>query len=375
MVQTTTKFRFPFDDKRMLFDEKYPEELHAVFPREEFVATIRKLNYDLNQVIQDTSQDLKKWTTGTAIATCLLVGIFAVPVVWYKASKNQKAMEQFWTKVREYLTELNRRDLIRRGLEWKVVEEKSKIKGHDCVNKVYCMRIDLLWRTGIVKSKKALEREAAKRRGPYGTVGEETTTASMPGASASESTALATPTGYEPPTLTTEPTPTEEGAAISAGAVPMTEEAQAPSPIEEVTSPIEETEQPIPVSEEVPPALLEESPVEPNPEEPAEFPTEEATVPTESPIEAAPEAPTEGATTLIESPIEPTASPVEAAPEAPTEGETTFVESPIGAAPEAPTEEVAAPSEAVPEVPAEGVEPAQPKTTLFELSDEEEEGT
>ena len=163
MVQTTTKFRFRFDDKQMVFEESYPEELSAVFPIEEFNAIIRKLNYDLNLPIQQSSSTLKRWTAGTGIACCFIVGIFAIPVLWYKASVNEREMNEYWTRVREYLTEINRRSLIRRGLEWKVVEDKAKIKGHDCVNKVYCYRLDLLWRQGIVKSKKALEREARRR--------------------------------------------------------------------------------------------------------------------------------------------------------------------------------------------------------------------
>lgn len=163
MVQTTTKFRFHFDDKQMLFEETYPQELSAIFPIEEFNAIIRKLNYELNLPIQQTSSSLRKWTTGTGIACCFVVGIFVVPVVWYKASRNEREMQEYWTRLREYLTEINRRGLIRRGLEWKVVEDRAKIKGHDCVNKVYCMRLDLLWRQGIVKSKKVLEREARLR--------------------------------------------------------------------------------------------------------------------------------------------------------------------------------------------------------------------
>ena len=309
MVQTTTKFRFPFDDKKMLFEETYPEELHAVFPREEFVATLRKLNYDLNQTIQGTSQDLKKWTTGTAIAICFLLGIFAVPVVWRKASKNQKEMEIFWTKVREYLTELNRRDLIRRGIEWKVVEDQSKIKGHDTVNKVYCMRIDLLWRTGMVKSKKALEREARLR----GAHGEESTSITAGPSVSSEAAFLATPSGFEPPSAATAES-AEEAPVLG---VPITEEEgvqppeEAPpqSPIEEVTGPIGEGEEELPETEEGPPVVLPEEPV----------------------AEPATEAP-EGA--LAETPAEPTA-------EATAEAE------PTG--------------------------PAQPETTLFDLTDEEKE--
>jgi hypothetical protein len=169
----------------MLFDATYPPALAPVLPLEEWEGLMRHLNTDLNQHIQRSLTNLHSWTTGLLASSTLLVGIFIVPVVWVKTSRHVRAMKAFWEEVREYFGEVNKKTFIRRGLEWKVVEERKKQAKRDCYNPVYLMRVELVWRQNVVKSKKEMARLMAAGSGASGgsntstgTTGTITTTSS-----------------------------------------------------------------------------------------------------------------------------------------------------------------------------------------------------
>lgn len=163
-ARQTMRFKVRFDSVGMTFDEHYPEELAPVLPPEEWEGVLRHLNTDLNQVVQQSMADLHAWTTGMYISCVFVVGVFVIPVVWVKKSRHQHAMEQFWKEVREFFTEINRKTFIRRGLEWKIVEDRRRMKKRDCYNPVYLYRVEVVWRKNVAKSRRELAREAAVAR-------------------------------------------------------------------------------------------------------------------------------------------------------------------------------------------------------------------
>ena len=112
---------------------------------------MRHLNTDLNQHIQESATDLTAWTSGMLASGALVVGVFVVPVVWWKKHKHDGNMRRFWEQVRLHFTEINKKTFIRRGLEWKVVEERRKMDKRDCYNPVYLWRVGLLWLQNVVK--------------------------------------------------------------------------------------------------------------------------------------------------------------------------------------------------------------------------------
>jgi hypothetical protein len=175
-ARQTVRWKIKFDSIKMLFDTTYPENFRPVLPEEEWEGIIRHLNTDLNQSIQSSMADLHAWTTGMLISCAAVVGVVIIPVVWVKTSRHQRAMEVFWKHVKEFFTEINRKTFIRRGLEWKVVEDKRTMRKRDCYNPVYLYRAELVWRKGVTKSK----RELARERGiaSYGSISKTGTSAS-----------------------------------------------------------------------------------------------------------------------------------------------------------------------------------------------------
>lgn len=161
----TLKFKIRFDSHQMLFDDTFPPELQPVMPREEWEGLMRHLNTDLNQEVQESITDLHSWTTGMLSSSAVVVGVFVVPVVWWKKHKHLHHMEEFWKQVKQYFSDINKKTFIRRGLEWKVVEERRKQSKRDCYNPVYLMRAELLWRQNVVKSKKEMARIAGATAG------------------------------------------------------------------------------------------------------------------------------------------------------------------------------------------------------------------
>lgn len=159
--KSTTKYKIRFDSVNMLFDPNYPADLSTVLPPEEYESILRKLNTDLNQAIVATYARLHSSTTAMLASSVVTLGIFLTPWVWVRTVKHQHAMEAFWSAVRDFLADANKKSFLRRGLEWKCVEDRARTRGRDCYNAVYCYRIELLWRKNVVKSKKALAREAA----------------------------------------------------------------------------------------------------------------------------------------------------------------------------------------------------------------------
>lgn len=161
----TFKFKVRFDSQKMLFDTRYPEELTPVLPREEWDGILRHLNTDLNQSVQSSISNLHSWTTGMLASCALIVGVFIVPVVWVKTAKHERLMQTFWQDVRDFFTEINRRTFIRRGLEWKIVEDRRRMRRRDCYNQMYLYRVELMWRKNVAKSKKELARLGASLGG------------------------------------------------------------------------------------------------------------------------------------------------------------------------------------------------------------------
>lgn len=147
MPAAAKRYKIKFEETRLQFSERYPEALSDVLPLAEFDGIIRKINGDMTQEIRTQQKKVHKWSA-ICIGLCILVaGVCLTPVVFVQTRRQRKKTKAFWERLRTYLGEINRKTYLKRNLEWKLVEDKAKIRKRDVVNPLLAYRLEVVHRT------------------------------------------------------------------------------------------------------------------------------------------------------------------------------------------------------------------------------------
>lgn len=67
--------------------------------------------------------------------------------------RQKKELKRFWERLRNYLGEINRKTYLKRNLEWKLVEDRRKLKLRDVVNPLLAYRMEIIHRTAGPKKR------------------------------------------------------------------------------------------------------------------------------------------------------------------------------------------------------------------------------
>lgn len=138
------KYKLTFNAQELMFDDTYIEELsESVYP-EEFDAVLRTINTEHAMKIQKCNRSIKKWMKIVGISSIFIIGILLSPILLTKVSNQKKNMEAFWEKVKDYLYHVNKKTYLKRGVEWRLEQDKRQIKGRDAVNPLAAYRLVII---------------------------------------------------------------------------------------------------------------------------------------------------------------------------------------------------------------------------------------
>lgn len=141
------KYKLAFNIQELTFEDTYPEELGTSVCPEEFDAVLRTINSELALKIQKCNRSIKKWMKIVGITSLFIIGIFLSPILLTKVSRQKKYLEEFWEKVKDYLYHVNKKTYLKRGVEWRLEQDKQQIKGRDAVNPLATYRIVIICET------------------------------------------------------------------------------------------------------------------------------------------------------------------------------------------------------------------------------------
>lgn len=159
MPVVAKRYKVKFEEGNLRFSEAYPNALEGVLPLAEFDSVVRKVNEDMTVDIRETNQNVRKWAIATISLCIVVVGLFMTPVLFVKTRRQKQQLKEFWERLRMYLGEINRKTYMKRNLEWKLVEDKRKLKGRDVVNPMFAYRIEIIHRIPKTKTTKPAESE------------------------------------------------------------------------------------------------------------------------------------------------------------------------------------------------------------------------
>jgi len=159
-VQAPPKvFRIHFVEKPLAFSDRYPPGLAEFLSVAEFDAVLRRINVEMAEPIRERAHKVRILVC-TCLALCaIVVGVFGAPVMLIKTNRQRRELKRFWIDVREYLTDQNRRVFSRRNIEWKLVEEKHRLKGRDVINPMLAYRIEIIVKSGSTPGRIAPSRQ------------------------------------------------------------------------------------------------------------------------------------------------------------------------------------------------------------------------
>lgn len=148
MPHLAKRYKIRFDEQALEFEETFPQALQDILNVEEFLGILHKVNSELNQEAVEISRNVRKWAWVTGIGSLFVVGLVLVPVLYSKTNRQRKTLDAFWQRVRDFLLDANRRTFQKRRLEWKLVEDRRKLRGRDVANPQLAYRIDIIHKLG-----------------------------------------------------------------------------------------------------------------------------------------------------------------------------------------------------------------------------------
>lgn len=146
MPVVAKRYKIRFEENALQFSETYPEALEGVLAVPEFDSVIRKINEDLTMEVQARGKKVKRWAYICLGLCILLAGLCLTPVLFVQTRRQRRELKHYWERVRAYLGEINRKTYLKRNLEWKLVEDRHKLKTRDVVNPLLAFRIELVHR-------------------------------------------------------------------------------------------------------------------------------------------------------------------------------------------------------------------------------------
>lgn len=150
-MHIASKLKIDFNVDTLTFSDTYPEhELKDAVTEEEFKAILQKINVELAAKLHKNSESLKKWFRTTKYLCLVVVGIFLLPVVFHKSSKQTKLLTEFQDDVKDYLYKINRKKYLKRKVEWKLVKDKRRAKSKDAVNPESQIRLEIIYESSTM---------------------------------------------------------------------------------------------------------------------------------------------------------------------------------------------------------------------------------
>lgn len=146
MPVVAKRYKIRFEENALRFSETYPEALEGILAVPEFDSVIRKINEDLTMEVQARGKKVKRWAYICLGLCILLAGLCLTPVLFVQTRRQRRELKHYWERVRAYLGEINRKTYLKRNLEWKLVEDRHKLKTRDVVNPLLAFRIELVHR-------------------------------------------------------------------------------------------------------------------------------------------------------------------------------------------------------------------------------------
>lgn len=146
MPVVAKRYKIRFEENSLRFSETYPDALKGVLPVPEFDSVIRKINEDLSADVQVRGKKVKRWAYICLVTSIVMAGLCLTPVLFVQTRRQRRELKQFWERVRTYLGEVNRKTYLKRNLEWKLVEDRRKLKTRDVVHPLLMYKIELVHR-------------------------------------------------------------------------------------------------------------------------------------------------------------------------------------------------------------------------------------
>ena len=146
---TGRRFKIPFQENRLRFDQMYPEGLELRIPQSEFEIVLEQIHRELVKTIDKTQSSVRKWSVIVASTAPVGVGFALSVVLARRVHRHQKALKNFWLSLRSHLKTLNRDIYYARGIEWRIERDFEKIAEREAYNRLLSFRMEIVFRKPI----------------------------------------------------------------------------------------------------------------------------------------------------------------------------------------------------------------------------------
>lgn len=147
---TGRRFRIPFQEHRLRFDQTFPKGLDMRIPPSEFEIVLEQIHRDFVKPLDKGQKSVKNWSIATAGTAPIGVGFILSIFLARRVNRHQKALKKFWISLRSHLKILNRDIYYARGIEWRIERDMEKVADRDAYNKLHSFRIEIIFRKPIV---------------------------------------------------------------------------------------------------------------------------------------------------------------------------------------------------------------------------------
>ena len=146
---TGRRFKIPFQEHRLRFDQTFPDGLDMRIPISEYEIVLEQIHRDFVEPLDKSQTSVRKWSAITAGTAPIGVGFFLSIVLARRVNRHQKSLKTFWISLRQHLKSLNRDIYFARGIEWRIEKDLEKIEDRDAYNKLHAFRIEIVFRKPI----------------------------------------------------------------------------------------------------------------------------------------------------------------------------------------------------------------------------------
>lgn len=151
-MHIANKVRFDFDTHDFTFHSKFPDgEIREVMSQDEFDDIMNKINVEFADKLHQNALEIQKWFKIVGFGSMVIVGIFFLPVLMSKSSKQSKYLAEFYDDVKEYLYRQNKKKFLKRKIEWKLIKDKKLAKGKDAGNLEAQMHVEIIFESTLAR--------------------------------------------------------------------------------------------------------------------------------------------------------------------------------------------------------------------------------
>jgi hypothetical protein len=127
------KFILPFNERELCFSEDYPKEMTTILSIAEIDGVIHRINDEFRVKVALAAQRMRVWCITSIMLALVAIGFFGIGPSLYKIVCFRREMHRFWRNVRQFLLEINRQIYQCRRVEWRLVEDRSKLDSREII--------------------------------------------------------------------------------------------------------------------------------------------------------------------------------------------------------------------------------------------------